>query len=151
MSQNNTVNPENKCSHLFDQVEKNQLVDSFKMMYEMQKSLQDNLSQRGKGLNYDTADFMQKVNQIILEYKNVNLEMAELIERLPHKSWKTYSPEQKQGWESEEQKLETWFEYIDVFHFFMNIGHLLGISAEDFVKLYVAKNKENFDRQKRGY
>jgi dimeric dUTPase (all-alpha-NTP-PPase superfamily) len=81
----------------------------------------------------------------------MNLEMAELIERLPHKSWKSYNPLQKIGWESEEQKLETWYEYIDVFHFFLNVGLLLGITADDFVKLYITKNKENFDRQKRGY
>lgn len=146
----NKINPENKCSHLFEAITELPS-NSLEAIYSMQKSLQQSLAAKGRGLDYDKATFMEKVNQITLEYKNINLEMAELIERLPHKSWKSYSDAQKAGFESEEQKLETWFEYIDVIHFVLNVGHLLGISAEDFTRLYIAKNKENFDRQKRGY
>jgi dimeric dUTPase (all-alpha-NTP-PPase superfamily) len=74
-----------------------------------------------------------------------------LIERVPFKTWKSYSPEQRVGFLSEEDKLETQFEYIDMFHFFMNIGLLIGIDGKTFAKLYYLKNKENFDRQNRGY
>lgn len=141
---------ENKCSQLFDRTVP-KLETPLKQMFEMQKSLQDRLASSGKGLDFDKASFIEKVNQISMEWKNITLEMAELVERLPHKSWKNYTESQKTGWESEEHKLETWYEYIDVFHFFMNIGLLLGISPDDFEKLYVTKNAENFDRQKRGY
>jgi dimeric dUTPase (all-alpha-NTP-PPase superfamily) len=47
--------------------------------------------------------------------------------------------------------LETWYEYADMLHFFVNIGLALGITGDDLEKLYVTKNKENFDRQNRGY
>lgn len=144
------MNPVNKCSQLFS-VNTEELVNPVHQMFEMQKSLQDKLASTGKGLNFDKSTHEEKVQQIIVEWKNITLEMAELIERLPHKSWKTYTSEQKSGWENDEQKLETWYEYIDVFHFFMNVGLLLGITPDDFIKLYVTKNKENFDRQKRGY
>lgn len=120
-------------------------------MFEMQKSLQDDLAKRGKGLDIDAASFKEKVDQITVQWRNMNLEMAELIERLPFKEWKSYSDSQKEGWESTEQQLETWYEYIDVFHFFMNVGLLLGIKPDVFVHLYMTKNKENFDRQNRGY
>lgn len=144
------MNPQNKCSQLFN--EKTDIpVNALEVMFALQKLLQDKLSKSGKGIDIDNSTFIEKVNQISMEWKNINLEMAELVERLPHKSWKSYTDSQKSGWESEEQKLETWYEYIDVFHFFMNVGLLLGITPEDFVKLYMTKNKENFDRQNRGY
>jgi len=81
----------------------------------------------------------------------MTLEFAELLERLPFKEWKTYPEERLLGFKDEEDMLETYYEYIDMFHFFMNIGLALGIDGETFEKLYVTKNQENFDRQARGY
>lgn len=147
---NHRMNPENKCAHLF-----NQPVDLSKMtieeMFKMQRSLQDHLAERGKALNYGTASFQERVDDVTRQWRNINLEMAELIERLPFKEWKSYSPEQRAGFASEEQRLEVLYEYIDVFHFFMNVGLALGVDGETFKKLYATKNKENFDRQARGY
>ena len=60
----------------------------------------------------------------------------------------------KEDWEkalSGEELLETKFEYVDMFHFFMNIGLLLGIDGNELAELYYLKNKENFARQERGY
>lgn len=142
------MNPENKCSHLFDQEVE---LPSIEEMFEMQLSLQDKLASDGKALHYETAEFMQKVKDVTTQWRNMNLEMSELLERLPYKEWKTYTPAQKQGFQDREQRLETWYEYIDVFHFFMNVGLALGIDGKTFRKLYATKNKENFDRQKRGY
>jgi len=142
----------NKCSQLFNsELGLNYDTQIIYSMFKLQRDLQNKLGASGRGLDYDKSTFIDKVNQIALEWKNINLEMAELVERLPHKSWKSYTDVQKTGWENEEQKLETWYEYIDVFHFFLNVGLLLGIGADDFVKLYLTKNAENFDRQKRGY
>lgn len=145
-----SLNPENKCSHLFSQE-----VDLAKVtideMFKMQKSLQDNLAGKGRALDYDRSDFQAKVRDITTQWRNMNLEMAELLERLPYKEWKSYTAEQKAGFTSEEQRLEVLYEYIDVFHFFMNVGLALGIDGETFRRLYATKNKENFDRQARGY
>lgn len=144
------INPENKCSHLFSQEVDLQRM-TIKTMFEMQKSLQDHLAEKGKALNYDTAHFMDRVHDITVQWRNMNLEMAELIERLPFKEWKSYTAEQEEGFASEEDKLEVFYEYIDVFHFFMNVGLALGIDGDTFKRLYATKNKENFDRQARGY
>lgn len=144
------MNPENKCAHLFDPNLKkleNPVVD----MFEMQASLQRKLASTGRALNYDTASHKQKVDDISKQWRNISLEFAELLERLPFKEWKTYSPEQLAGFKDDEDKLETYYEYIDMFHFFMNMGLALGIDGETFEKLYISKNKENFDRQARGY
>lgn len=144
-----SLNPENKCSHLFKNVPKldNPIVD----MFNMQLSLQNHLAEKGRALNYKEASFKERIDDISRQWRNMTLEFAELLERLPFKEWKTYSDNQLLDFESEEAKLETYYEYIDMFHFFMNIGLALGIDGETFEKLYVSKNKENFDRQERGY
>lgn len=144
------LNPENKCSHLFSQeVDLSKI--SIDEMFKMQKSLQDHLASNGRALAYDAASFMQKIQDISVQWRNMNLEMGELLERLPYKEWKTYTTEQKSNFTSEEQRLEVLYEYIDVFHFFMNVGLALGIDGETFRRLYATKNKENFDRQAKGY
>lgn len=141
-------NPENKCSHLFQDAK---LENPLHEMFEMQLSLQRKYFKLGKGLDYDNATFKERVNEITVQWRNFTTEMTELLERLPFKEWKTYTPEQLAGYVDEEHRLETEFEYIDAFHFFMNIGLLLDITPERFISLYVAKNQENFDRQARGY
>lgn len=106
---------------------------------------------RGKGIDFVNAPFMDKINELKIQKINLDSEFTELLERLPWKSWKTYSEETKLGWTSEEQKLECQYEVVDMFHFFMNICLLMDIDGDILEKLYMTKNKENFDRQDRGY
>src|ERR1035437_1553345 len=120
---------ENTCAHLFDpNLPKlaNPLVDMFKM----QLSLQKKLAETGRAIDYDTAPFKVRVDDISDQWRNMNMEMTELLERLPWKRWKTYTPEQLAGFTSDKQMMETYFEYIDVAHFFMNVGLALGIDGE---------------------
>lgn len=142
------LNPENTCAHLINQEIPDITIED---MFKMQKSLQDFLASKGRAQDLSKMSFKESVNQIIIHYNNVQLEYAELMERLPHKAWKTYTPEQLSGFIDEKQKLEVLYEYIDMFHFFMNIGLCLGIDGELFKKLYYTKNKENFNRQNTGY
>ena len=143
------MNGENKCANLF-----NQDVDtniSVKQMLDMQLALQKNLAARGRAIDYSTADFKTRVDNLSSQWRNITTEFSELLERLPFKEWKTYSQEELSGFTSLEQKLETQYELIDIFHFFLNMCLAMEIDGETFVKLYATKNKENFDRQKRGY
>ena len=144
------MNPENKCAQLFNKDEKHEPV-SISKMFELQASLQAHLASKGRSIDYPNASFKVRVDDITRQWRNMNMEMTELMERLPWKEWKTYSTEELNDFTSDEARLETLYEYIDVFHFFMNIGLALGIDGETFEKLYVSKNKENFDRQARGY
>ena len=140
----------NKCAHLFNENIKkldNPLVD----MFNMQRSLQKKLAETGRAIDYDTASFKDRIDDISDQWRNMNMEMTELLERLPWKRWKTYSTEQLAGFVSEEQKMETYFEAVDVLHFYMNICLALGIDGEMLEKLYISKNAENFARQARGY
>jgi dimeric dUTPase (all-alpha-NTP-PPase superfamily) len=145
-----SINPENKCADLFtESVPK--LNDPIVDMFAMQASLQAHLAAKGRALDYTTASHKERVDDISKQWRNISLEFAELLERLPFKEWKTYSPEVLAGFKDDADKLETYYEYIDMFHFFMNIGLALGIDGETFEKLYVTKNAENFGRQARGY
>lgn len=146
-----SLNPENKCSHLFDQDVGDLSEITIDAMFYMQRKLQENLAFKGRALDYAEAPFAARVRDVSTQWRNMNLEMAELMERLPYKEWKTYTKEQKEGFVSEEQRLEVLYEYIDVFHFFMNVGLALGVDGETFRRLYATKNKENFARQARGY
>lgn len=143
------LNPENQCAQLVTEEPSKSL--TIKEMFEMQLSLQQNLYERGKGVSYTRGTFKEKIDNITIQKRNLDTEFVELLERLPWKEWKTYSPEQLAGWTSKEQELETKFEYIDMWHFFMNIGLLIGITPDEFAHLYYLKNKENFNRQERGY
>lgn len=141
------MNPENKCAHLDTNVK----APSIQQMFDLQRKLQDHLALKGKGIDFSKASWMERVEAISVNMTNMTLEFAELLERLPHKRWKTYSDEQRSGWMSKEHELETKYELIDMFHFFLNIGLCLDIDGEEFCRLYAAKNKENIDRQNRGY
>lgn len=143
-----TLNPENKCAQLISQESKEL---TLKEMFDMQLSLQKNMFNRGKGIDYIDGSFKEKVDNLTTQMRNLSSEFHELLERLPWKEWKTYSDEQLAGWTSKEQELETKFEYVDMFHFFINMGLLIGITPEDLSRMYYLKNKENFDRQERGY
>jgi len=142
------LNPENKCAQLFiGDIPNLGIAD----MFTMQKKLQDFYASKGKAIDLDTSSFKEKVDNITIQMRNMTSEFIELINVLPHKEWKTYSPEELEDFIDEEHRLEVLYEYIDMWHFFMNIGLLLGIDGETFQKLYYTKNKENFDRQNRGY
>lgn len=52
---------------------------------------------------------------------------------------------------SESDLKELKMEIIDKLHFFLNWAISIGMSPKELYNMYIAKNKENWDRQKRGY
>jgi hypothetical protein len=50
-----------------------------------------------------------------------------------------------------DDKKELQMELIDIQHFLFNLMIASGLTAEEFMNMYFSKNKENRDRQKRGY
>jgi hypothetical protein len=52
---------------------------------------------------------------------------------------------------SPEDQLECKFEIIDMLHFFMNYAISVGMTPQEMYNMYMSKNKENRDRQQRGY
>lgn len=66
------------------------------------------------------------------------------------KSYSTYS-EKKFTDLSEDDQLECKFEIIDMLHFFMNYAISVGMTPQEMYNMYMSKNKENRERQARGY
>lgn len=114
-------------------------------MMEMQKSLQEKLGTNFAELTDDErAQFMRNHRGYLED------EIAEALYEMPnYKLWKDYSnmgPEAKDvAW----QKVR--MELIDAFHFFMNLLLCAGMTADEVFYMYKMKNKENFERQERGY
>lgn len=52
---------------------------------------------------------------------------------------------------SENDQLEAKFEIVDMLHFFMNYAISIGMTPQEMYNMYMSKNEENRERQKRGY
>lgn len=151
MGEQNILNAENKCAHLMAQAQDYTPARELADIFQRQLALQRRLAELGRGVNPETASFKERVADVTTQMRNLHLEEAELLERLPFKEWKTYPAAALDGFTSEEQRLETLFEYVDMLHFFVNIALNLGFTADEVAKAYAIKNQENFDRQARGY
>jgi hypothetical protein len=72
-----------------------------------------------------------------------NSELNEILEWINWKHWK------KPKYPINE--LEIKYEIIDLIHFVVSLCLVMGMGAKEVTQLYMNKNKENFDRQDRGY
>jgi|TARA_R110002020_G_scaffold320664_2_gene536586 dimeric dUTPase (all-alpha-NTP-PPase superfamily) len=77
----------------------------------------------------------------------LHAECSELLEWLPWKDWKTYSDSAP----SDSAIAEAQYELIDIQHFVINIAIHLGMTPESFFDMFMRKQEENRDRQRRGY
>lgn len=70
------------------------------------------------------------------------------------KRWKKDFPKSKTLMISDltpADNLELKFEIVDILHFFINMAISIGMTPQEMYNMYMSKNKENWDRQKRGY
>jgi hypothetical protein len=143
------MNNENICKDLKPEII-NELSksDSFKILYDIQIKLQEKL---GKLKEYREANMHEKSLEVIYNAHCFQDEISELLARLPWKKWKHYSENDIKDWTSDEQRTETLFEFVDAFHFFLNIAIILGFTPKEIFHYYIEKNKENHNRQDRGY
>lgn len=106
----------------------------FKEMFRLQQELSCNYRwQDGKTPEDITKVFAQAISS----------EAQELMNNTNWKPWK----EGKKTFDY----LETKYEYIDILHFVIDGLLALGVTAEEAMQIYMAKNKENHDRILRGY
>ena len=115
--------------------------DKLQIIFDMQKSLNDEIRTK-RGLdNFTKEEWMQKETLAMLS------EMAELIDEVNFKWWKNPKP-------VDEEKVK--YELVDILHFFVSMCLIYDMDAQELFEKYINKNKENFDRQygkslKRGY
>lgn len=106
-----------------------------------------------KDLGFDVEDMalLQKAKYIKENILWANNELNEMLHEIPFaKDWskKYYSWDKEKV---EEQLRLSKEEYIDAFHFFINIALALGISPKEILEMYLEKNEINIERQKNGY
>lgn len=156
----------NAIKYYFDL--KSDHIDPFLVMLEMQKALQEALFKKNPQVqdvnNLNTlgqkADWLRD-NKIAFddEFRETmdalaGMNKPEKERSALWKKWKknydTLRSEEFNKLSTDEQ-IELKFEVCDMFHFFMNMMLAVNMSAEDMFVYYYYKNKENFDRIKRGY
>ncbi len=115
--------------------------DKLQTIFEMQKSLNDEIKQKRNLTGITKEEWMQKQTLAMLS------EMAELIDEVNFKWWKNPKP-------VDEVKVKE--ELVDILHFFVSMCLIYDMDADELYNMYIDKNKENFDRQygksaKKGY
>ena len=71
-------------------------------------------------------------------------EWGHILDELPYKYWKTY-----ENYDFNTKRVEKLME--SMLCSFISLCKFANITKEEFYSYYIAKNKENYDRQKRGY
>ena len=114
--------------------------DKLDVIFELQKALDTDIQER-RGLDFTMEQWLQKDVLAMIS------ELAELLDEVNFKWWKNAKPVDEPALHGE---------LVDILHFFISMCIRAGMSAEDLFEGYIAKNKENFDRQngrsaKKGY
>ena len=114
-------------------------------MLQKQKELQERLG-------YDFSSMTQEeITAYIKEFSiHLTQELHEMLYVLPYfKPWKDYSTMTVEEYEASMEEARK--EFIDMFHFMLNIALALDMSDKDIYYMYMEKNKENHKRQDEGY
>lgn len=114
-------------------------------MLDAQKELQVFL-----GVDTDEMDIEERVAFIKEHSIHLNQEINEALYELPYfKPWKDYSKMTEDEIVAGIVKYKE--ELVDAWHFFMNMMNAMDFSADELKLMYMEKNLENKERQKRGY
>jgi len=153
------ANSDNQCSDLEVKDHYTNVKDTFGMIYNKQKELQKRL-----GLNYENLSLKEIAESWMVNKHAMSDELNEMFDALGgindgigSSAWKYWKKDHSKSSKmtikdlSEEDRLELYYEWIDGLHFYMNFAIAIGMTSEDIINLYMAKQKENIARQDRGY
>lgn len=105
--------------------------------------MQRNLQVESYGRDPGTMDMDEKIQFIKDMHIALTDEMHELLGEVDWKPW-THG-ERQINYDGAKKEL------VDVWHFFMNLMLVLGMSTDDLYKAYMKKRQVNADRQANGY
>ena len=116
-------------------------MDKLETIFQYQAMFDNELKERRHLHHITMEEWIQKETLALIS------ELSELIDEVNFKWWKNPKPvnlELVKG------------ELVDILHFFVSMCLKTGMDAEELAARYLAKNKENFDRQhgrseKKGY
>ena len=107
-------------------------MDKLDTIFTMQKSLNDEITALRHLEDVTPDQCQQKLTLAMLS------EMAEALEGTDFKWWKNKKPKDPDYLKEE---------IVDMLHFLVSMALRAGMDAEELYARYLAKNKENFDRQ----
>tara|TARA_B100000900_G_C20518024_1_gene690928 strand:+ start:799 stop:1263 length:465 start_codon:yes stop_codon:yes gene_type:complete len=153
------ANEDNQCADLEVKDFHSDVQDTFGMVYNKQRELQEKLGLDYKNLTLKEIADMWMVNKHALsdELNEMFDALGGINDGIGSAAWKYWKQDNKKAAKmtiddlSPSDKLELYYEWIDGLHFYMNFALAIGMTSKDIVNLYMAKNSENHDRQKRGY
>ena len=112
-------------------------MDILQDMFEKQAELN-----RRIGVETTTMPEAEQPKWILNYCRAMSQEISELTDSVPWKWWAKYQTYNKQN---------ARVEIVDLFHFLISLAQVAGLTAEDVHRLYLEKNKVNFERQDSGY
>ena len=153
------ANADNKCSDLEVEDFYEGAQDTFGLIYNKQKELQERLGFDFTGWTLkQIADFWMVNKHAMSDELNEMFDaLGGINDGIASAAWKYWKQNNAKAAEmtvadlTEEDRLELFYEWIDGLHFYMNFAISIGMTSKDVVNLYMAKNAENHDRQNRGY
>lgn len=107
-------------------------MDKLEVVFAMQKSLNDEIV-RLRALEGITDEEWIRKNVLAMVS-----ELGELLDEVNFKWWKNEKPADAEAVRGE---------LVDIFHFFVSMCLRAGMDADALFEGYIAKNRENFDRQ----
>ena len=113
------------------------VMDKLDEIFRLQHELNERIGVHTDGMNEE-----EKVKWVLNYSRALQQELSELVDSVPWKWWAKYQ-------EFDEQNAKV--EVVDLFHFLISIAQVLGMTADDIHRSYVAKNEVNHQRQDSGY
>lgn len=145
-------------SHTDDYVKNG--ADTLEMCWNHQKYMQEKVY----GYDFSTITIGEIVDFCMMNKHAIEDEMGEFMDALGgiddgvgNAAWKPWKSANKEIRSkriadlTEADKKELKMEFVDMFHFFMNFGIIIGMDAREVYNMYFAKAKENVQRQNNSY
>jgi len=151
------ANSDNTLNHLKVGEE---VFDQFDRIFKLQKDIQEGTyGYKFKDMSLDQIAQFWFMNKHAMED-----EVSEMFDALGgindgigNAAWKPWKQKNALARElsigdlSDDDRKELLMEYVDIFHFFINFGVSAGFTGSEVANAYIAKNKENINRQKNNY
>ena len=112
-------------------------MDKLEEIFQLQEGLNRRIGVDTEGMSEE-----EQVEWVLNYTRAMQQELAELTDSVPWKWWAKY-----QKFDRQNARVEV----VDLFHFLVSLGQVLGMSADDIHRAYVRKNVVNHQRQESGY
>jgi hypothetical protein len=130
--------------------------DTLDSLWKLQKTIQENVY----GYNFKSMQKqMLRMNSFFtLNHEAIQDELREFreamggMDSMKSALWKPWKKDHTEAVNRSFGELTgSEFEWIDMFHFFLNLAIMIDLTPKEIYNMYHAKNKENINRQKNGY